>query len=45
VVFDKTNGSQVESYDLTILDDEEAPCDILRRMTIVDVRPNDLTEE
>jgi transposase InsO family protein len=29
VMFDETNGSQVEQYDLDIIDDEEAPCDAL----------------
>jgi hypothetical protein len=38
VVFDKTNGSQVKQYDLDDADDEEAPCDALRTMAIVDVR-------
>jgi hypothetical protein len=28
-MFDETNGSQVEQYDLDIIDDEEAPCDAL----------------
>jgi hypothetical protein len=28
-VFDETNGSQVEQYDLDIVDDEEAPCDYM----------------
>jgi hypothetical protein len=38
-VFDKTNGSQVEQYDLDDVDDEEAPYNALRIMTIGDVRP------
>jgi hypothetical protein len=28
-VFDETNGSQVEQYDLDVVDDEEAPCEAL----------------
>jgi hypothetical protein len=40
-VFDETNDSQVEQYDLDVVDDEEAPCDALQRMTIGDVRPQD----
>jgi hypothetical protein len=28
-VFDETNGSQVEQYDLDIVDNKEAPCEIL----------------
>jgi hypothetical protein len=40
-VFDKTNGSQKEQVDLDLVDDDEAPCDILQRMTIGDVRPQD----
>jgi hypothetical protein len=43
-VFDETNGSQVEQYDLDIVDDEEAPCEALQRMTIGDVRPQDPCE-
>jgi hypothetical protein len=34
IVFDKTNGSQVEQIDLDELDDEEAPCVALRNMSI-----------
>jgi transposase InsO family protein len=41
-VFDETNGSQVEQYDL---DDEEAPCDPLRTMSISDVRPQEVNED
>jgi hypothetical protein len=44
VVFDETNGSQVEKYDLDVVDDEEAPCDALQRMTIREVRPQDSSE-
>jgi hypothetical protein len=40
-VFDETNGSQKEQIDLDLVDDEEAPCDSLQRMTIYDVRPQD----
>jgi hypothetical protein len=44
MVFDKTNGSQVEQYDLDIVDDEDAAYDALQRMTIGDVRPQDPSE-
>jgi hypothetical protein len=37
VVFDETNGSQVEQYDLDIVNDEEYPCEALQRMAIGDV--------
>jgi hypothetical protein len=40
-VFDETNDSQKEQVDLDLVDDEEAPCDALQRMTIGDVRPQD----
>jgi hypothetical protein len=40
-VFDVTNGSQKEQVDLGLVDDEEAACDALERMTIDDVRPQD----
>jgi hypothetical protein len=36
IVFDETNGSQVEQVDLDV-DDEEAPCVVLRNMSIGDV--------
>jgi hypothetical protein len=45
VVFDETNGSQVEQYDLDIIDDKEAPCDALQRMTIGEVRHQDSSEQ
>jgi hypothetical protein len=35
----ETNVSQVEQYDLDIIDDEEAPCEVLKRMAIGDIRP------
>jgi hypothetical protein len=44
MVFDETNGSQVEQYDLGVVDVEEASCDALQRMTIGDVRPHDPSE-
>jgi hypothetical protein len=43
-VFDETNGSQVEQVDLDELDDEEAPCDALRNMSIGDVCPKESEE-
>jgi hypothetical protein len=39
VVFDETNGSQVEQVDLDEIGDEEAPCVALRNMSIGDVCP------
>jgi hypothetical protein len=45
VVFDETNGSQVEQYDLDDVDDEEAPCDALRTMALGDVRPEVANED
>jgi hypothetical protein len=44
-VFDETNASQVEQYNLDDVDDEEAPCDALRTMTIDDVRPQEANED
>jgi hypothetical protein len=41
VVFDESNVSQVKQYYLDIIEDEESPCDALRRMVIGDVRPQD----
>jgi hypothetical protein len=45
VVFDETNDSQEEQVDLDLVDDEEAPCDALQRMTIGDVRLQDPSEQ
>jgi hypothetical protein len=44
-VFDETNSSQVEQYDLDDVDDEEAPCDALRTMAIGDVRLQETNED
>jgi hypothetical protein len=44
IVFDETNGSQVEQVDLDELDDEEAPCVALRNMFIGDVCPKESKE-
>jgi hypothetical protein len=45
VVFDETNSSQVEQYDLDDVDDEEAPYDTLRTMAIGDVRSQEANED
>jgi hypothetical protein len=44
-VFDETNGSQKEQVDLDLVDDKEASCDALQRMTIGDVRPQDSSNQ
>jgi hypothetical protein len=44
IVFDETNGSQVEQVDLDELGDEEAPCVALRNMSIGDVCPKESKE-
>jgi hypothetical protein len=44
IVFDETNGSQVEQVDLDEIGDEEAPCVALRNMSIGDVCPNESEE-
>jgi hypothetical protein len=44
IVFDETNGSQVEQVDLDELDDEEALCVALRNMSIGDVWPKESKE-
>jgi hypothetical protein len=43
-VFDETNGSHVEQVDLDELDDEEAPCIVLKNMSIGDVCPQESEE-
>jgi hypothetical protein len=44
ILFDETNGSQVEQVDLDMLDDEEAPSIALRNMSIGDVCPQEPKE-
>jgi hypothetical protein len=44
-VFDETNDSQKEQVDLDLIDDEEASCDALQRMTIGDVWSQDLSNQ
>jgi hypothetical protein len=44
VVFDETNASQVEQYDLDVVDDKQSPCEALQRITIKEVRPQDPSE-
>jgi hypothetical protein len=44
IVFDETNGSQVEQVDLDELDDEKATCVALRNMSIGDVCPKESKE-
>jgi hypothetical protein len=44
IVFDETNGSQVEQVDLDELDDEEAPSVALRNMSIGNVCPKESKE-
>jgi hypothetical protein len=44
IVFDETNGSQVEQVDLDELDDEDALCVALRNMSIGDVCPKESEE-
>jgi transposase InsO family protein len=44
ILFDETNGSQVEQVDLDELDDEEALCVVLRNMSIGDVCPKESEE-
>jgi hypothetical protein len=44
IVFDETNGSEVEQVDLDELDDEEAPCVALRNMSIGNVYPKESEE-
>jgi hypothetical protein len=45
VVFDETNSFLKEQVDLDLIDNEEAPCDTLQRMTIDDVRPQDQSDQ
>jgi hypothetical protein len=36
MVFDEINDSQLEQYDLDVVDDEESPCEALQKMPIKD---------
>jgi hypothetical protein len=44
-VFDETNDLQKEQVDLDLVDNEEAPYDVLQRMAICDVRPQDSNDQ
>jgi hypothetical protein len=44
-VFDETNDSQKEQVDLDLVDGEESPCEVLQRMSIGDVRPQDPNDQ
>ena len=44
IVFDETNGSQVEQVDLDEIGEEQAPCIALRNMSIGDVCPKESEE-
>jgi hypothetical protein len=44
IVFIETNGSQLEQYDLDVVNDEEATCEAMQRMAIRYVRPQDPSE-
>jgi hypothetical protein len=44
VVFDEINDYQVQQYDIDVVDDEEAACEALQRMSIGDVRSQDASE-
>jgi hypothetical protein len=41
VVFDETNGSQIEQVDLDDIDEHEVPTAAMRTMAIEDVRPQE----
>ena len=45
VMFDESNGSQVEQVDLDVVQKEEPPCEAINHMATGDVRPVEATEE
>ena len=45
VMFDESNGSQVEQVDLDVVGKEEPPCEAIRHLAIGDVRPVEATKE
>ena len=45
VMFDESNGSQVEQVDLDVVGKEEPPCEAIKQMGTGDVRPVEATQE
>jgi hypothetical protein len=45
VVFDETNGSPRDKFDLDDVDEDEVPTAVMRTMAIGDVRPQELQEQ
>ena len=41
VIFDESNGSQVEQVDLDVVGKEESPCEAIKQLAIGDIRPQE----
>jgi hypothetical protein len=39
VIFDESNGSQVEQVDSSVVGKEDPPCEAIKQLTIGDIRP------
>jgi hypothetical protein len=41
VTFDKSNGSQIEQVDSSVVGREDPPCDAIKQLAIGDIRPQE----
>ena len=41
MIFDESNGSQVEQVDSSVVEKEDPPCDAIKQMAIGDIRPQE----
>ena len=39
MTFDESNGSQVEQVDSSVVEKEDPPCEVIKQLTIGDIRP------
>ena len=41
VIFDESNGSQVEQVDSSVVGKEDPPCEVIKQLSIGDIRPQE----
>ena len=41
MTFDESNGSQVEQVDSSVVGKEDPPCEVIKQLTIGDIRPQE----
>ena len=41
VIFDESNGSQVEQVDSSVVGKEDPPCEVIKQLAIGDIRPQE----